>query len=71
MSPFMQGAVIGAVAAAVVLLATALLPAKKCPACATALPKFRRPQSGRQALRGGWTCPKCGIQIDRKGRKIG
>jgi hypothetical protein len=45
------------------------MPQKSCPDCGTALPKFRMPQKG-QVLRGGWICPNCGCEIDRKGNKI-
>jgi rubredoxin len=63
---------IGAIAGGVAVLAFSLLQSpRKCPDCATPLPKFRTPASGQQALAGGWTCPKCGIEIDRKGQKRG
>jgi hypothetical protein len=65
-------ALIGAVAGGVAVLLLALLqPRRKCPDCATVMPKFRAPGSGREALLGGWTCPKCGCKMDRKGRKVG
>lgn len=54
--------------AALLILFTVLMPAKKCPKCGTALPKFRTPTSGRQAMWGGWTCPKCGAEITSRGR---
>lgn len=41
-----------------------------CPACGTAVPKFRRPTSWRQAMWGGWTCNSCGTEMDRKGIEI-
>ncbi len=42
----------------------------QCPSCGTALPMFRQPTSWRQRMWGGWTCPGCGAEIDRKGRLI-
>jgi hypothetical protein len=63
-------ALVGAVAGGLAVIVFALLsPARKCPDCGTPLPKFRTPQSPKQAMWGGWTCPKCGIDIDRKGNK--
>ena len=41
-----------------------------CPSCGIKLPMIRRPKSLRQALWGGWTCPGCGSELDRKGRVI-
>jgi predicted nucleic acid-binding Zn ribbon protein len=45
------------------------MPKKKCPDCGTDLPKFRLPQKN-QALRGGWICPNCNCQVDRKGNRV-
>jgi transposase-like protein len=42
---------------------------RSCPKCATPLPWFRLPQNRRQAMYGGWTCPNCGREINREGRK--
>jgi rubredoxin len=62
--------IIGGIAGGVAVLAYALLsPRRHCPACAAALPRFRQPATGKQALLGGWTCPGCGIEIDRKGNR--
>ena len=66
MSPALVGGIAGGVA---VLLIALLSPARKCPDCGTPLPRFRTPGNAKQAMLGGWTCPKCGIEIDRKGRK--
>ena len=41
-----------------------------CPACGEALPKTRWPQTCREALWGGGTCPNCGTQVDRHGRVL-
>ena len=70
-----EGAIIGAVAGGLAGLAVGVLkllaPRKKCPDCGAVLPAARRPAGTRQALAGGWTCPKCGCEVDRQGRKIG
>lgn len=52
-----------------VVLLGFLLPRRSCPDCGVSLPRFRMPQSTRQALWGGWTCPKCCAEIDRVGAK--
>jgi hypothetical protein len=41
-----------------------------CPKCGAKLPAIRKPTSLRQMLWGGWTCPACGCEVDRKGRPI-
>ena len=68
------GLIIGAVAGGVgglAVLVYALLPRpKKCRECGELLPKIREPANRRQALWGGWTCPACGCEADRRGRKI-
>jgi hypothetical protein len=33
-------------------------------------PKDRWPRNWRQRLWGGWTCPNCGCEVDRKGKKV-
>jgi hypothetical protein len=70
MSQVMVGVLCGVAAGVVVVIIALLRPAKKCPGCGEPLPKFRKPANSKQALWGGWTCPKCGCQIDRKGNKI-
>ncbi len=52
------------------LLSGSSLSSPKCPTCETQQPAIRRPTSLRQLLRGGWTCAKCGTEIDRHGRAI-
>ena len=44
---------------------------KRCPRCGTDLPATRWPTSFKQAIYGGWTCQKCGCEVDRKGNAIG
>lgn len=41
-----------------------------CPECRTPVPMYRSPRSLRQALWGGWTCERCGTEMDRRGRRI-
>ena len=40
-----------------------------CPRCGEKSPSIRKPMSLRQVLWGGWTCPKCGCEIDKWGRE--
>lgn len=42
----------------------------QCPQCGEKTPFARIPNSLRQAFWGGWTCGKCGCEMDRKGGKI-
>ena len=67
MSPIIIGAVAGGVGVVVLALLT---PARKCPRCAAPLPKLRKPANKSQAMWGGTTCPACGCECDRKGKKI-
>ena len=41
-----------------------------CPGCKEVMPRIRKPASGNQAMWGGMTCPKCGTEMDKWGRKI-
>ena len=41
-----------------------------CPKCNTAFPQVRKPRSVRQRMWGGWTCPNCGVEVDKWGREI-
>jgi hypothetical protein len=62
---------IGAVAGCLgVLVWGVLAKQKKCPDCSEVLPRFRIASSTKQALKGGWSCGKCGCEIDRQGKKI-
>jgi hypothetical protein len=48
-----------------------LLPRRKsCPRCQALLPNIRWPRNVREALWGGWTCPKCKIEIGREGLAV-
>jgi len=37
----------------------------RCPECNHSLLTRRRPKSFRQFMWGGWTCPGCGIELDK------
>jgi hypothetical protein len=41
-----------------------------CPRCKTPPPRGRPPQSVRQEIWGGWTCPVCGAEVDKWGREL-
>ena len=41
-----------------------------CPKCSEPMPRFRKPKNERQALWGGWTCPKCGCEMDKYGVEV-
>lgn len=65
---FLNGAVIGGAAAAVVLMAMVLFRKPvKCAGCGAQQPKFRKPANGKQAMWGGTTCAGCGAELDAKG----
>jgi len=42
----------------------------KCEVYGERMPLVRRPANRRQMLWGGWTCRKCGTELDRSGRKV-
>jgi hypothetical protein len=41
-----------------------------CPKCAEPMPMIRKPKNERQALWGGWTCRKCGCEMDKYGVEL-
>lgn len=41
-----------------------------CPNCGTQMAQVRAPSSTGQGLWGGCTCPKCGCQMDKWGRRL-
>lgn len=53
-----------------VIVAISMTKGIQCHICNTKLPVFRKPTSFRQMLKGGWTCPKCGTEVDKHGEKI-
>lgn len=42
--------------------------AVNCQRCGAEQPAVRRPASFRQAMLGGYTCAKCGAELDARGR---
>jgi transposase-like protein len=71
MDPMLVGGIAGAVAAVVAVgLYAVLQKPKDCPQCGTPAPKVRKPANRREMLWGGWTCQKCGCELDRRGRKV-
>jgi hypothetical protein len=42
-----------------------------CPGCGEPAPVIRAPKNLRQALLGGCTCPKCGVEYDKWGERVG
>lgn len=40
-----------------------------CPRCSSELPAVRKPANFRQAMMGGYTCAKCGADLDARGRE--
>jgi hypothetical protein len=64
------GGVVGGLVGVVILVWALLQKPKACPECGTPMPKVRRPANRRQMLWGGWTCPECGCEIDRRGRRV-
>jgi predicted RNA-binding Zn-ribbon protein involved in translation (DUF1610 family) len=41
-----------------------------CPECGDTVPVIRKPENIRRALWGGWTCKKCGTEMNKYGHKI-
>ncbi len=41
----------------------------RCPKCNTTLPMIRKPKNKTQAMWGGWTCHKCGREVDKYGNE--
>jgi hypothetical protein len=40
-----------------------------CPDCGTGMKRLRLPNSGMQAMWGGYTCPHCECEMDKWGRR--
>jgi len=69
--PWLVGAIVGGIGGGLAVLVLALVgPRRTCPDCGEPFPRFRKPANRRQALWGGWTCARCGCEVDRRGRKI-
>lgn len=41
-----------------------------CLQCGTPVPIIRKPANWQQAMWGGWTCPECGLELDKWGRPV-
>ncbi len=41
-----------------------------CARCHALVPKIRKPKSRYQLLWGGWTCDKCGCEMDKWGNVV-
>ena len=41
-----------------------------CPRCKSPLPMMRIPRTREQLKWGGWTCKKCGCDVDKHGKEI-
>ena len=41
-----------------------------CKHCDEPMPPIRVPANFRQAMWGGWTCPRCGLEVDKWGEPI-
>jgi transposase-like protein len=68
-SAMISGAVFGGLAAAIIILGmTMLRKAITCPSCGEEQPKFRKPANSKQAMWGGFTCAKCGTEMDGRGK---
>jgi hypothetical protein len=68
--PASGGAIGGAIGGVIAAMMIAGTGRKICPRCAAELPQYRRPTSLKQALWGGWTCPNCGCESDRRGQPL-
>jgi hypothetical protein len=65
------GALIGgAMGGVIAMLMNGTTRPHNCPDCGETQPRIRWPASARQALRGGWTCRRCGCEMDRVGKKL-
>ncbi len=60
------GAIGGGLAALVAVIFLGLKRGNKpCPTCGENLPAFRLLRNFRQFMWGGWTCTRCGHEVDR------
>lgn len=59
--------VVGTVAA---IAALAMLNRARCGKCGEPQPIIRKPQNERQAFWGGYTCRRCGTELDSSGAPI-
>lgn len=64
------GFVGGLIGGLMVLRRAMSLPERHCPNCGERFPGFRRAVTFRQMLWGGYTCGRCGYEVDRHGAQI-
>lgn len=64
------GGIVGGVVGLLIMVIGLMQTPKECPDCGEPVPAVRKPANSREAMWGGWTCPECGCEIDRKGRRI-
>ncbi len=73
MGILVTGAILGflsGIAVGLAFLVYALLRKPRlCPRCGTPAPRFRQPANRRQMVWGGWTCSRCGCEVDSHGRE--
>lgn len=67
---FIFGALSGVAAGIAVVAYAVMQPQRECAGCGELMPKLRKPANTRQMLWGGWTCQKCGCELDRKGQRV-
>jgi len=63
-----DGALIGLVAVLVLVFVVWPILRVRCENCGEELRMWRIPPNRQQAFFGGWTCPNCGRELDRRGR---
>lgn len=42
----------------------------RCPKCHEQMPSLRIPDGLHQLMWGGWTCPQCGLKMDKWGKPL-
>ena len=65
---FQTALIVFVVVAVIFIWAVIKLRKVRCPVCGTKPPLLRIPKNRYQALWGGWTCSKCGAELDRNGQ---
>jgi len=71
MDQVIQGLILGACSIAFAgVIVILFAKGRHCPKCHHPLSPFRKPESIRQLLWGGWRCPECRSRISRTGRLL-
>jgi transposase-like protein len=71
LQPIIGGAIAGLVIGGVAAITYRLVVGRpKCPDCGEPPPAIRTPANRRQFWWGGWTCPKCGCEVNSRGREV-